>query len=175
MKAVWIAIASTLLLTSCERPPCTSDPLLSIEAQVYEAVVTHPRFMALSWWDRRPLVQATLEPTESVLGRPGTLGLAQLGAEASTVAAVVGDDAGSTRVPTDLRESACVEVVDDPTRVRGNRFARLSRIGFNEARTEAIVLAINDCGGLCSHGDVFLLRRIDNRWRVVSHGNTWIS
>ena len=134
MKAKLAVLVATMTLASCQRPPCTTVPLLSVEAQVYEAVVTYPRFTSQSWWDlRRPLVLATLEPAEWVFERYGATGLAQLGAEASTVKAVSQRRSGINAVPSDLRGSSCVEVFDDAERSDGKAFVRLSFISFNTA------------------------------------------
>ena len=52
---------------------------------------------------------------------------------------------------------------------------QLSRIGFNQTRTEAIVYTASVCGGLCGAGDVFLLRFVEGKWTVLSWVNVWVS
>ena len=42
---------------------------------------------------------------------------------------------------------------------------RLSRVGFNSDRTEAIVDFGFSCGGLCGHSSVWKFTKIDGQWR----------
>lgn len=52
----------------------------------------------------------------------------------------------------------------------------LSRVGFNAARTQAVVGVSRGCGGLCGTGTVVLLERDpDGHWRVVRNALLWIS
>jgi len=51
-----------------------------------------------------------------------------------------------------------------------------SRVGFNPARTQAVVSVSHGCGGLCGSGSVVLLARDpDGGWRVVRSASTWVS
>ena len=51
-----------------------------------------------------------------------------------------------------------------------------SRVGFNAARTQAVVSVTRMCGGLCGTGEVVLLDRDPaGRWRVVRSDMLWIS
>ena len=52
---------------------------------------------------------------------------------------------------------------------------QLSRIGFNEAKNEAIVYTVSECGATCGMGDLFLLRLVDGRWTIVGFVNIWVS
>lgn len=54
-------------------------------------------------------------------------------------------------------------------------FIRLSRIGFNSARDEALVYTETGCGALCGSGDLFFLKRKGSDWRIVEHLNLWLS
>ena len=45
---------------------------------------------------------------------------------------------------------------------------RVSRPGFNAARTVALVDTFWGCGGLCGHGGLYVLHRIDGVWRIVA-------
>jgi hypothetical protein len=49
----------------------------------------------------------------------------------------------------------------------------LSRIGFNSAKTEAIVYTESSCGNSCGGGDLFLLRRVDGAWTIINQINLW--
>lgn len=52
----------------------------------------------------------------------------------------------------------------------------LSRVGFNAARTQAVLNVDRGCGGLCGDGTIVLLARdASGRWRVVHTRGTWIS
>jgi hypothetical protein len=51
-----------------------------------------------------------------------------------------------------------------------------SRVGFNAARTQAVVSVSRGCGGLCGTGTLVLLaRNPDGRWRVVGSVLMWVS
>lgn len=52
---------------------------------------------------------------------------------------------------------------------------QLSRIGFNDAKNEAIVYTVSECGSTCGMGDLFLLRLADRHWTVVEWVNIWVS
>ncbi len=52
---------------------------------------------------------------------------------------------------------------------------QLSRIGFNDAKNEAIVYTVSECGATCGMGDLFLLRVVDGRWTIVGFVNIWVS
>lgn len=61
-------------------------------------------------------------------------------------------------------------------RYPGHRgFIRLSPVVFNEAQTEALVLATVQCMGMCGHGDALVLQRVNKAWRVVDRKLFWIS
>jgi hypothetical protein len=49
----------------------------------------------------------------------------------------------------------------------------ISRAGFY--RDLALVHTTCACGGLCGHGHIFLLRKLDGTWTVLRHSVTWIS
>lgn len=51
-----------------------------------------------------------------------------------------------------------------------------SRVGFNAARTQAVVNVSYSCGGLCGKGTIVLLYRdATGRWRVVRTTRMWVS
>ena len=54
-------------------------------------------------------------------------------------------------------------------------FMRLSRVGYNHARTQALVSAGNVCGPLCGEGRVFLLVKDGNSWKIKYAVTTWVS
>ncbi|HET7459690.1 MAG TPA: hypothetical protein VFJ82_00525 [Longimicrobium sp.] len=52
----------------------------------------------------------------------------------------------------------------------------LSRVGFNAARTQAVLNVDRGCGGLCGNGVIVLLTRdAAGRWRVAATRGTWVS
>lgn len=54
-------------------------------------------------------------------------------------------------------------------------FLRLSRVGYNHARTQALISAGNLCGPLCGEGRVFLLVKDGNSWKIKYAVTTWVS
>jgi hypothetical protein len=54
-------------------------------------------------------------------------------------------------------------------------FMSVSRIGYNSAKTQALLYIGNLCGGLCGTGQVFLLVKDDGAWKVQYVAMTWIS
>jgi hypothetical protein len=74
---------------------------------------------------------------------------------------------------------------DEPTlfwRTFYRRFPRavglvtFSRVGFNAARTQAVVSETRGCGGLCGTGNIVLLDRDPSgRWRVARSAMLWVS
>ena len=57
-----------------------------------------------------------------------------------------------------------------------NSLVDFSRVGFNAARTQAVVYVSRSCGGLCGTGQMVLLtRKPDGSWRVARIGHLWVS
>lgn len=54
-------------------------------------------------------------------------------------------------------------------------YASLSAIAYDSGSSTAIVYVQHSCGGLCGSGEVVRLKREDDRWRVVSIKQTWVS
>ena len=54
-------------------------------------------------------------------------------------------------------------------------FMSVSRVGYNPARTEALVYVGNLCGGLCGTGQYYLLARENNSWKIQVKALVWIS
>jgi len=50
-----------------------------------------------------------------------------------------------------------------------------SRVGFNKARTEALVYMSYVCGGLCGHGFTFWMEKSGDTWKVKEIIRMWIS
>jgi hypothetical protein len=67
--------------------------------------------------------------------------------------------------------------IDKTAQAEGNWSGdiRLSRIGFNSTRDEALVYTESVCGSLCGSGDIFLLRKERDHWEVVAQRNLWVS
>lgn len=98
-----------------------------------------------------------------------------------------------TRVPVVLVDSATIATLPDSVDLHPNepmQFWRafharypdssglitLSRVGFNAARTQALLNVDRGCGGLCGDGTVILLTRsAEGRWRVTATRGTWVS
>jgi hypothetical protein len=54
-------------------------------------------------------------------------------------------------------------------------FMTLSRVGFNPAKTQALLYIGNLCGGLCGSGQFFLLVREGSAWKILYAAMTWVS
>lgn len=54
-------------------------------------------------------------------------------------------------------------------------YVSLSRVGFNKARTQALVYIEHDCNTLCATGHYVLLAKRDDCWTVVQRAMAWIS
>jgi len=54
-------------------------------------------------------------------------------------------------------------------------FLSFSRVGFDSTLDEAVVETSFVCGGLCGHGDRYVLRKRQGYWEVVIAEMTWIS
>lgn len=50
-----------------------------------------------------------------------------------------------------------------------------SRVGFNAARTQALVYSSNWCGALCGSGHIHVLEFRDGAWVVIAETELWIS
>lgn len=164
---------AALLVSSCAHTQ-KSD-----EAQIYEAILFDQAFTAELGRPPSVMVVAELFPTD-VLLQP-------------SVAAHKSASTARGAVPTELQQHPRLVVVSDAEsrsasapelqvgqafsrRHPGHRgFVRLSAIGFNAARTDAVVTAVLECGPLCSHGNMFRLRRTNGRWQITKRDTPWIS
>ena len=54
-------------------------------------------------------------------------------------------------------------------------FITLSRVGFNHAKTQALLYIGHLCGGLCGSGQFFLLVKERNSWKIQYAATTWVS
>lgn len=54
-------------------------------------------------------------------------------------------------------------------------YISFSRVGFNDANTQALVYFQHSCGSLCATGFYILLDKPDKKWEVRSKGMMWIS
>lgn len=48
-------------------------------------------------------------------------------------------------------------------------YSVVSAVGFNEAKTQALVYLEHHCGGLCGFAEVLLLEKMDGKWQEVPH------
>ncbi|SRR6266480_439692 len=55
-----------------------------------------------------------------------------------------------------------------------NGYLRLSRVGFNSARDQALVQTAWMCGSLCGEGRYVLLQKEGGRWRVAKDVLVWV-
>jgi hypothetical protein len=51
----------------------------------------------------------------------------------------------------------------------------LSKIGFNNDHTQAIIYVANVCGGLCGSGEFVVLKKVRGRWVVDRTDQLWVS
>jgi len=58
---------------------------------------------------------------------------------------------------------------------KASRITRLSAVGFNSERTQALVYLATSCGGLCGGGMIAFLVKEQERWKVVEKKQLWIS
>lgn len=54
-------------------------------------------------------------------------------------------------------------------------FFSLSRVGFSDDGTQALVYYEQECGSLCGVGEYVLLQKIEGRWIVIGVKGVWIS
>ena len=54
-------------------------------------------------------------------------------------------------------------------------YLRLSGVGFNRSRDQALVYGDYHCGNLCGEGSVFLLEKMDGYWVIRGEVGLWIS
>ena len=54
-------------------------------------------------------------------------------------------------------------------------FHTLSRPGFDAERRHAMIVTGSHCGALCGHGQILLLERGADGWRVIGRRGTWVS
>ena len=58
---------------------------------------------------------------------------------------------------------------------RANGLLTFSTVGFNLARTQALVSVERQCGGLCGDGKFVLLKKVNGRWMILRKINAWKS
>jgi hypothetical protein len=54
-------------------------------------------------------------------------------------------------------------------------FMHISRIGYNRDRTQSFLYVGYVCGGLCGSGQIFLLAKEKDQWKILHTAMTWIS
>ena len=54
-------------------------------------------------------------------------------------------------------------------------YVKVSRVGFNADKNEALVYTESYCGALCASGYLFLLRKRGDQWEIVAQRNLWLS
>jgi hypothetical protein len=52
---------------------------------------------------------------------------------------------------------------------------QVSRVGFDESHTQALVYVEYFCGGLCGSGTIYLVERRGGVWTIIRHGPSWIA
>jgi hypothetical protein len=51
----------------------------------------------------------------------------------------------------------------------------LSRVGFNEDRSQALIFVAFGCGWLCGEGNYVFLTKKDRAWKIEAKSGTWIA
>jgi hypothetical protein len=54
-------------------------------------------------------------------------------------------------------------------------FHTLSRPGFDAGRRRAVIVVGSHCGALCGHGQILLLEKGSDGWRITHRRTTWVS
>ena len=186
MVRLGLSALVALVLSSC------AHPMKSDEAQIYEAILFDQQFTTELGDTEAVMVVSELAQAD-VLVHGAVATFATLGANQSTVEALNRASLKPGRLPAELESHSRLVVVSDPEprspaqprlqvdqafaqRYPGHQgFVRFSPIGFSVQRTEAVVAAVLECGGLCSHGDMFVLRRNEGRWKITNRRTPWIS
>lgn len=57
----------------------------------------------------------------------------------------------------------------------GNQILTLSRVGFNNKKTKALLHLGYQCGRTCGEGNYILLVKKDGKWKIKKKSRTWIS
>jgi hypothetical protein len=55
----------------------------------------------------------------------------------------------------------------------GTAIVHLSAVGFNASRTIAFVNVDSQCGGLCGHGQPYVLEKRDGQWQKYDESRNW--
>lgn len=181
-----LAALIALVASSC------AQRMKSDEAQIYEAILFDQQFTTELGDTEAVMVVAELAQADVLLhGAVATF--ETLGATQSMVEALNRASLKPGRLPAELESHSRLVVLSDaeprsPGQLRlqvdqafaqrypGHRgFVRFSPIGFSVQRTEALVAAVLECGGMCSHGNMFLLRRNEGHWQITNRRTPWIS
>ena len=52
---------------------------------------------------------------------------------------------------------------------------KLSRVGFNADKSQALIFVAHSCGWLCGEGNYFVLVKKDGEWKIMKELVTWMS
>jgi len=76
----------------------------------------------------------------------------------------------------DDRQDVPQKQIDDATeRAVKNGVLTLSEIVFNKKRNRALVSYSFVCGELCGYGNVLVLRKVGEKWKIYKTCEGWVS
>lgn len=84
-------------------------------------------------------------------------------------------------ITTDERKNFFKGYIDDGWKLFHTKYPRagsidtLSRVGFNQEKTQALIYYGYTCGGLCGQGQYIQFTRKEDRWTIQKEWMTWIS
>ena len=182
--------ALLLAFAACATAPRPAAPAAATddEAAVYAAVIDH----LVPAGGTALVIDSTAVPRGPVAGDVGRRASAELAsrfAEANRAARPLPRSIPSSRTIRFTRRAdlpffaptAAGEELEARWRLFNERFPgaggfhEFSAIGFDAARSSAILYTSHSCGGLCGSGSLVTLRRAAGRWQVAEAQTLWVS
>jgi hypothetical protein len=157
-----------LALAGCASAPRAAAPApANDEAAVYAAVIDH--FVPAG--RTAVVIDSTAVPRRPVVGDVARRASAELAAsfnEANRAARALPRPLPTTRM---VRLTRRAEL---PTQSADGHY-EFSAIGFDAARSTALLYTSHSCGSLCGSGNLVTLRRTNGRWQVAEAQMLWVS